>query len=168
MSSCRRLQPVEQLVTFWTFSFLLDRLLAMLSNPKDSVPKILEFSMYAIPMVGVNICGFNDDTTMELCTRQQALGAFYAFSRNHNDINMVDQGPAAMGGKEPGLATIDFVVSLYVLLSDKNKSSGEVFIEDRESIDSIENGRYYLARVNAINNRLALGSVNSTKIREII
>lgn len=94
---------------------------------KHSVGDIMSFNLFGIPMVGADICGFNENTTKELCQRWSQLGAFYPFSRNHNDNSTKEQDPASFDAefvestKKALNIRYKFLPYLYTLLWNAHK-----------------------------------------------
>lgn len=52
-----------------------------------SVTGVMMHNIIGIPLAGADICGFIGDTNADLCVRWYQVGAYYPFSRNHNNLN---------------------------------------------------------------------------------
>jgi len=58
-----------------------------------SVTGVMSQNIMGTPLSGADICGFNGNTTADLCARWYTVGAFYPFSRNNNHRDSVSQEP---------------------------------------------------------------------------
>ncbi|KAI1296675.1 Lysosomal alpha-glucosidase [Halotydeus destructor] len=115
---------------------------------KGTIPAMLTFNMYGVPMIGADICGFQRNTTDDLCARWSSLGAFYPFSRNHNDYDTIEQDPVSLGpdvtnaAKKALLLRYRLLPYLYTLFYEAHSSGSPVirplffeFIADSSTAD---------------------------------
>ncbi|KAF3922008.1 Alpha-glucosidase [Dactylellina cionopaga] len=58
---------------------------------RKSIQQALNFGLFGIPFFGVDTCGFNGNSDLELCSRWMQLSAFFTFYRNHNIISANSQ-----------------------------------------------------------------------------
>ena len=80
----------------WGFHWLGDNWSSW-SQMRESIAGVFDFQFFGVGLVGADVCGFHNDTTVELCSRWLQLGAFYPFMRNHNDIGWISQELYALG-----------------------------------------------------------------------
>jgi alpha-glucosidase (family GH31 glycosyl hydrolase) len=84
------------------------------SHLHHSIIGVLEFNLFGMPYIGPDICGFFQDSTMELCARWMEVGAFFTFARNHNGLGWADQDPGLW--PEVGAASRSALLIRYTLL----------------------------------------------------
>ncbi|KAI3404710.2 hypothetical protein KGF56_002478 [Candida oxycetoniae] len=58
-----------------------------------SIPQAIAFGSFGVPFFGADVCGYGENTDMELCSRWMQLGSFLPFFRNHNEIGRISQEP---------------------------------------------------------------------------
>ena len=86
-----------------------------------SIPQALSFSLFGIPMFGVDTCGFNGNTDEELCARWMQLSAFFPFYRNHNTYLAISQEPyvwsavkdATIAAQDVRFALLPYMYTLF-------------------------------------------------------
>ncbi|NXL92542.1 MGA protein, partial [Alectura lathami] len=111
-----------------------------------SIIGMMEFSLFGISYTGADICGFFNDAEYEMCIRWMQLGAFYPYSRNHNQKGTKRQDPASWNTTfhdfTRPVMNIRYTLLpyLYTLMYDAHAHGSTVirpvlheFVEDRET-----------------------------------
>ncbi|XP_072339593.1 lysosomal alpha-glucosidase [Scyliorhinus torazame] len=98
-----------------------------------TIPAIMLFNMFGIPLVGADVCGFRSKTTEELCVRWTQVGSFYPFMRNHNDLKQPSQEPyvfseSAQSAMRKALLTRYTLLPFLYTLFHKAHSAGEMVV----------------------------------------
>ncbi|KAM9274801.1 sucrase-isomaltase, intestinal [Cariama cristata] len=109
-----------------------------------SVIGMMEFSLFGISYTGADICGFFTDSEYELCVRWMQLGAFYPYSRNHNQKGTRRQDPVSWNSTFEDISRnvlnirYTLLPYLYTLMYDAHAHGSTVvrpmlheFVEDR-------------------------------------
>ncbi|XP_051482229.1 sucrase-isomaltase, intestinal [Apus apus] len=116
-----------------------------------SVIGMMEFSLFGISYTGADICGFSKDSEYELCVRWTLLGAFYPYSRNHNEKVTRRQDPVSWNSTFEDISRkvlnirYTLLPYLYTLLYEAHAHGTTVvrpmlheFVEDRTTWDIYE------------------------------
>ncbi|XP_068261886.1 sucrase-isomaltase, intestinal isoform X1 [Nyctibius grandis] len=116
-----------------------------------SVIGMMEFSLFGISYTGADICGFFKDSEYELCLRWMQLGAFYPYSRNHNEKGTRRQDPVSWNStfEEISRNVLNIRYTLlpyfYTLMYDAHAHGSTVirpmlheFVEDRTTWEIYE------------------------------
>ncbi|XP_060700892.1 lysosomal alpha-glucosidase-like [Hemiscyllium ocellatum] len=98
-----------------------------------TIPAIMLFNMFGVPLVGADVCGFHWTTTEELCVRWTQLGSFYPFMRNHNDWKQPSQEPyvfseSAQSAMRKALFMRYTLLPFLYTLFHKAHSAGEMVV----------------------------------------
>ncbi|XP_043570742.1 lysosomal alpha-glucosidase-like [Chiloscyllium plagiosum] len=98
-----------------------------------TIPAIMLFNMFGVPLVGADICGFGLPTTEELCVRWMQLGSFYPFMRNHNALHQPPQEPyvfseSAQSAMRKALFNRYMLLPFLYTLFHKAHSAGEMVV----------------------------------------
>lgn len=82
---------------------------------KSSIISIFQQSVAGVSMSGADICGFFGNTTADLCAAWYSIGAYYPFSRNHNDIASEEQEPWFFQGEQLGVIRQSMINKLSLI-----------------------------------------------------